>query len=481
MSRRGGMAAALWLGLAASAALADVTVAPLTPQPPDFRGQIARQQARVAALVEGLEPPPAAEGQVEVIDTTASPLLRKSFIDGAERMPSWTGRTMRLAGGGWDLPRLAQRLGDPTLLECRRQACELRGPLFIEAGASLRIGPQAGAGELRLSRAHGAFIVSLGILFVRDATVESDAATHPADVFRPFLLVYDTGRLVLASSRLAHLGFDAPTAYGVTLTTSDRSGAAPDRPSALIHDSEFRDLHYGFYSHEARGVDIVDSRYIDSVHYGIDPHDGTEAMWVAGNTVYGTRIAHGIIASREVKDIVVHGNRSFDNGGAGIALDRGVTSAIVSGNTLTGNGSNGITLYESHGVVVEGNRILRNRGNGIRLRHSSGVWIENNRIEGNARHGLEASSRTPERQATPEEASYAKPVALTLAGNGFLRNGESACNFKGIARLDLVPGKGGLLAPCGRPEALAGDKDWTAAIVEVWNDRTAVRLEGSSP
>lgn len=481
MWRRGGTAAAFCLGLVATTALADVAVLPLTPQPPDFRNQIARQRARVAALVERLQPPQPADGRVEVIDATDSALLRKTFIDSAERMPDWTGRTIHVASGGWDLPRLAARLGDPTLLACRQQACELRAPLLIGAGAGLHVGPQAGCAELRLSRAHGAFVASLGTLFVRDATIESDAAEHSADMFRPFLLVYDAGRLVLASSRLAHLGFDAPAAYGVTLTTSDRSGAAVDRPSALIDDSEFRDLYYGFYSHEARGVDIVDSRYVDSVHYGIDPHDGTEALWIAGNTVHGTEIAHGIIASREVKDIVVYGNRSFDNGGAGIALDRGVTSAIVSGNTVAGNGSNGITLYESHGVVVEGNRIVRNRGNGIRLRHSSGVWIESNRIDGNGGHGLEASSRTPERQATPEEASYARPVALTLMGNRFLRNGESACNFKGIARLDLIPGEDGALAPCGRPEALAGDRDWLAAIVGVWNDRKPVRIEGPAP
>ena len=232
---------------------------------------------------------------------------------------------------------------------------------------------------------------------------------------------------------------------------------------------------------QARGVDIVGSRYIDSVHYGIDPHDGTEAMWIAGNMVRGTKIAHGIIASRMVKGIVIHDNRSFDNAGAGIALDRGVTSAIVSGNAITGNRSNGITLYESHDIVVAGNRIVQHEGNGIRLRHSSGVWIEGNRIDGNGRHGLEASSRTPEREATPEEASYARPVTLALLGNTFLRNGYSACNFKGIARLDLVPAAGRELAPCGRPEALAGDKDWAAAIARAWGGSTALRLERPPP
>ena len=229
-ARRGGTAAAFCLGLAASTALADVSVTPFSPQRPDYRHEIARQRSRVAALVDGLAPPQVAEGRIEVIEATDSARLRKSFLDGAERMAEWSGRTIRVVSGGWELGRLAERLGEPALLECRRQTCELRAPLLVEAGASLHVGAEAGSKELRMSRAHGAFVASLGTLFVRDAVIESDAAA-PDDGFRPFLLVYDAGRLVIASSRLAHLGFDAPAAYGVTLTTSDRTGSAGDRPS----------------------------------------------------------------------------------------------------------------------------------------------------------------------------------------------------------------------------------------------------------
>ena len=92
----------------------------------------------------------------------------------------------------------------------------------------------------------------------------------------------------------------------------------------------FQELHYGFYSHAAKGVDIVASRYLDSTHYGIDPHDGTDGMLVAGNVVRGTRIAHGIIASRDVRNIVIHANRAVDNAGSGIVLDGGITNAAIS-------------------------------------------------------------------------------------------------------------------------------------------------------
>jgi poly(beta-D-mannuronate) C5 epimerase len=483
-----GAVAAIGLILVASTAAGEVLVGPLAPQPPAFRPAIAHNQQRVAALVADLAPPPESAGRVEIIEARDAAALRKSFLDTARLAGRWSGRAIRIESGGWKLDRLAAELAGPDMLRCRSRVCELRAPLLIEAGASLHVGAAAGSAELRLSQSHGAFIASLGSLFIQEAALdgrrlEEDAPGATADAaFRPFLVVYDAGHLVIASSRLAAMGYDAPAAYGVTLTTSDRTDPATDRPSALIHDSEFRDLYYGFYSHAAKGVDIVGSRYIDSVHYGIDPHDGTEDLWIAGNVVRGTRIAHGIIASREVRNIIIHNNRSLGNAGSGIALDRGVTTAVISGNLVTGNVGNGIVLYESHDIVVAGNRIARNAGNGIRLRHSSDVWLGGNGVYANGKHGLEASSRTPEREATPEEALYARPVTLTLAGNRFVRNSESSCNFKGIARLDLVPpAPGEALAPCGLPEAVAGDKDWVAAIAAAWSRREPLRIESPPP
>lgn len=477
MARSG--AAAFGLLLAASTAAAEVRTGPLVPWPPDYRPDIARRLDRVSALVERLTPPEPAPGLVEVIEARDVERLRKSFLDDAERTPGWTGRAIRIAGGAWPLGALAEALAAPELLACAGRSCELRVPVLIEAGASLHIGAGAGPAELELSPEHGAFIVGNGLLFLRGASLSGAGLRGAAPGgFRPFLLIYDEGRLVVAASRLAHLGFDAPSAYGVTLSTTERDGEPAARPSALIHESQFRDLYYGFYSHGAEGVDIVDSRYIDSVEYGIDPHDGTTDMLVARNIVQGTRGAHGIVASRQVSDLVVHDNRSIDNAGSGIVLDRGVVRATVTDNLVTGNGGDGIAVYESHQTVLAGNRIVGNGRSGIRLRQSADAWISGNTVVGNGRHGLEASSRTPERQALPEEASHARPVTLTLAGNRFADNRESACTFKGIARLDLVPAApGAALAPCGEPEAVAGDEDWAAALAASWTRREPLRLE----
>jgi poly(beta-D-mannuronate) C5 epimerase len=475
-----------WILLASSPA-AEVLVAPLVPDRPAFGPIIAEHRQRVATLIDDLAPPPERPGRIEVIRARDAAALRRSFLGTARLGGQWSSQAIRIETGGWKLGGLAEALGRPELLDCRRQLCELRAPILIEAGASLHVGADAGSATLRLSQSHGAFIASLGSLFVQEAALdgrrleEGGPAATAGPEFRPFLVVYDNGRLTIASSRLAHMGYDAPSAYGVTLTVGDRTGTGSGRPSALIHDSEFRDLYYGFYSHAAKGVDIVGNRYVDSMRYGIDPHDGTEAMWVADNVVEGTRIAHGIIASHRVRNIIIHANRSIGNAGSGIALDRGSSAAVISGNVVVGNGGNGITLYESHEVAIDGNEIMYNAGSGIRLRQSSGISIAGNLVERNGKHGLEASSRTPEREATAEEASHARPVRLALMGNRFGGNRWSACTFKGVARLDLVPAAAGeVLAPCGEPEALAGDKEWAAAVGQVWERREPLRLEAAA-
>ncbi len=478
-----GAATALGLLLAASAAAADIRTAPLEPEPAGFRADVPARLARIATAAAALAPPAFRPGPVEIIDAAAAAALRKSFIGTVRAAGSWSGRAIRVGGGVWPLDRLAGTVADPALLACDRGGCELKAPILIEAGATLHIGAAAGSAELRFSQPHGAFIASHGLLLVLHASLSGrDADGRPAGTdgpaFRPFLLVYDTGRLVVASSRLAHMGYDAPSAYGVTLTTTERAGEPSARPSALLHDSVFRDLYYGFYSHGAEAVDIAGNRYIDNIHYGIDPHDDSRDLAIVGNVVQGTRIAHGIIASRRVSGIVVDGNRSIGNAGAGIALDRGVTGALITDNLVTGNGSNGITVYESHDSTIAGNRIVGNGRSGIRLRQAAGIRIVGNLIVGNGRHGLEASNRTPEREATPEEAGFARPVALTLAGNRFADNALSACTLKGIFRLDLLPPPaGGPLAPCGEAASLGGDKSWIEALTAASQRREPLRLE----
>lgn len=478
-----GLAAAVCLLLAAGTAEAQIRTSTLDPAPPDYRAAVAAKLERARALVAGLAPPQPSPGEVEVIDADAAAALRKSFIDTTRQAESWSGRAIRIASGSWRLDDVARAVAAPELLACAAGRCELRAPLLVENGAALHIGAAAGSAELRLGQAHGAFIASHGLLHIQAAAVsgrrpDGSPAATAGPGFRPFLLVYDAGRLVVAGSRLAHLGYDGPTAYGVALSTTERGSPPRARPSALIHASTFRDLWYGFYSHGAQGVDILASLYLDCVLYGIDPHDGTVDMLVAGNAVQGTRTAHGIIASRRVGDLVVHDNRSTGNAGSGIALDRGVTRATVTDNLVTGNAANGVTLYESHDVVLAGNRIVGNGRNGIRLRQAAGAWIDHNIVVGNGRHGLEASNRTPEREATPEEASFARPVTLTLAGNRFAGNRDSACTFKGIARLDLLPASpGAALAPCESPTAVAGDLPWAAAIAEARGRRKPLRLQ----
>ena len=90
----------------------------------------------------------------------------------------------------------------------------------------------------------------------------------------------------------------------------------------------------------------------------IDPHDRSTRLTIAYNSAYGTRVKHGIIASRDVKSSIIVGNVSADNHGSGFMLDRSSDDNIVAYNLAFRNGGDGLTIYESSCNLVLRNSFL---------------------------------------------------------------------------------------------------------------------------
>lgn len=149
-------------------------------------------------------------------------------------------------------------------------------------------------------------------------------------------------------------------------------------PTGWIIGSEFSDMWYGFYCYETQDFVVKDSTYRDNIVYGIDPHDRSHRLIIAGNTVYGTKKKHGIIVSREVNDSWIINNKSYDNKLSGVVIDRNSVNNLVAYNEIYRNHTDGITLYESGDNLIWGNKLINNRRHGIRVRNSVNIRLYEN-------------------------------------------------------------------------------------------------------
>ncbi|MEO1018212.1 MAG: right-handed parallel beta-helix repeat-containing protein [Pseudomonadota bacterium] len=467
---------ALLAALSSSPFAAEIRIEPIA-RPPDTsaieRQRIEREIEQVERRVAAFAPPALRPGdaRVQSIDTLAA--VRKSYIGAARATPSWSDEALVLADGVWDLGSLQQHSVAQRHLSCPNdQVCELRRPLLIEAGATLWLHDT----QLRLSQAHGAFVASYGDLIVTDNAaiagwdVDTDApARTEGDAFRPFIVVFDKGRLVAIDSTFKHLGFDEAVAYGLSISTSSRNVPASDHPQALVYNSEIDDLFYAFYTFEAEQIDLVGNHITNSHRYGIDPHDFTRDLLITRNDVSGTKERHGIIASRGVEDLIIFDNKSHNNAGTGIMLDRATTNALVIENLVHDNGADGVAVYESHDITLADNLLQRNASRGLRIRNSRAVSVRNNRIEENGT-GIEIYARMlDEPPGTRPRTNYETRVSAQLAGNQLDRNRDYGCILKNVSKLTLLPGPGDRsLAPCEHPNKVAGDQIWVDALLRVW-------------
>ena len=316
----------------------------------------------------------------------------KEFIGGDNKMAEWVARqhgipqAIFIDDGHVDFTELSKRVPKQYLSETSPGVYLARLPIVVGAKGVLEI--DAKVKELRLSQEGGSFIVNDGKLFVTDTKVtgwrEKDngpATFRAANEFRPFLLSWGGTETYIVNSQMASFGYAKSKSYGVSISQytpnmAKQMGRA--EPTGWIIGSEFSDMWYGFYCYETSDFVVKDSTYRDNIVYGIDPHDRSHRLIIAGNTVYGTKKKHGIIVSREVNDSWIINNKSYDNKLSGVVIDRNSVNNLIAYNEIYRNHTDGITLYESGDNLIWGNKLINNRRHGIRVRNSVNIRLYEN-------------------------------------------------------------------------------------------------------
>ncbi len=298
-----------------------------------------------------------------------------------------------IQSGYYDLKRLYEEvkaLTTENVIEKIGTRYLLRLPILIGEEASLTISG-TDTDELLLSQERAVFIANAGELFILRTKVTgwNEKDNHPAFfkdkfIFRPFLVSWSGARMYIAGSTIASLGYHRGKSYGVTYSSCESCIQVTSTITAAatghIIGSTFSDLYYGFYSYEAEDVVIVGNTYIDNAIYGIDPHDRSRHLLIAGNEVYGSKKKHGIIISREVKDSWIFNNYSHHNQGSGIMLDRSCENNIIAYNIFAYNAGDGMAVFESYKNTSYNNKIYQNEMSGIRIRNSWDIRIINDNI-----------------------------------------------------------------------------------------------------
>ncbi|MBQ0822441.1 right-handed parallel beta-helix repeat-containing protein [Microvirga sp. HBU67558] len=331
-------------------------------------------------------------------------------------------------------------------------AIVVRAPVFVAPGATLILS-HLDAPVYRLSATAGAFIANAGQVDIVDADVvgydektgqPSWSDSEKSGLFRPFLLTWGDGRMNVASSVLAALGYDNVKSFGLTYSSGpDQVANVRDqaRPTGTIVDNVFRNLYIGFHSFEAERLQVVGNEFRDSIVYAVDAHDGSKGNIIAFNTVYGTMVRHGIAVSRDAEDNLIVGNLSFDNAGSGIVLDRNSTDNVLNANSSFQNMQDGVTVFESSCNVLTNNHLAGNRRDGLKVRNSFDVGAYGNRIEANSNSGVSAyiaSLPSSKRGDGQGEGSgrYAPVTSLSLRNNSFSSNGVGI-NTQGVSGLTM--------------------------------------------
>jgi poly(beta-D-mannuronate) C5 epimerase len=386
-----------------------------------------------------------------------------------------------LLRGSFEVADLARAAADPAVLEQDGDVFTLHRPLVIRRGAALVL-PEGSV--LRLATASRAFLVNGGQLTVRGARITSWDAGRSAPSalehdrqFRPFVAAIGGSWTEITRSTLSHLGYHAAKSYGLSLVSGPSSLSAAGPPTGRITGSRILGNYYGFYSYEAEGVVITDNALVDNIVYGLDPHDRSRRLVIAGNTATGTKRKHGIIVSRGVSDSWIVENRAIGNAGTGIVIDAASTDNIVARNLAGANGGDGFSLFESARNLLWGNLAIGNRKSGLRIRNGWALEIHRNAFVGNGYDGIEAYAEDlgPELENRWRSAPELR-LGLSLADNLFAGNLRSALNVRNPGRIDLSGVRRGANA---RPLRFGGDlRAWAEEIEAHLEPTGSVRIIG---
>ena len=427
---------------------------------PGSNKDVKRLETKAPSLPD-LSPYTSAAARAKVVRTPAgrasvgsmlTELSFNSFKGHDERLREWAMRQSSLPKiilieGGYMTPAdLKRQLPSQYFDEPEKGVFVARLPIDIKPGATLQIGDDVK--DFRLSLDRGAFLVNEGKLFITGSRLEAwnEAARGPAVFrdkhdFRPFLVSWAGSETYIVDSVVAHLGFAATKAYGVSISQFSPK-LAPlfkrPRPTGWLINSEFFDNWYGFYCYEADDVVIRGNNYHDNIKYGIDPHDRSRRLIIAENRASGTKEKHGIIVSREVNDSWIFDNKSFENGLSGIVVDRSSVNNVVAHNQVYRNRADGITIYESPNTLLWQNLVVGNERHGIRVRNSIDADLRDNVAIGNGLSGIYGHIKNlSDTDRNLRLDPFSQEISMTIVGGQLVSNGSGPVTIDQPLSLEL--------------------------------------------
>ncbi|WP_425090372.1 right-handed parallel beta-helix repeat-containing protein [Tropicimonas sp. S265A] len=423
----------------------------------------------ISRALRATPPPPRSRFNVQITHRKLSGSVPHQLLNRVRDLPAYGGEArgiaaIHLTGGSTDLRTLATQPSVRPYLRCAETRCTLTAPLLVAEGAALSIDGV----RLDLVQDTGALLGNHGTLYIRNSHIEAvlprltELRPEERD-FRPFIAGLEGSTTQLIGSTFVNLGFSGSSAYGVSI--SARKGERA--PTGMLIGNVFEGLYYGFYSHHAHNIAIVDNLYRDNIVYGIDPHDYSHHLWILGNRAYGTRKKHGIIISRGVTDSVIAMNRSHDNARAGIMLDRHSSNNLVIYNHTWRNAYDGIAIYESSGNLIAHNTGAENGKTGLRIRNSADLIVAHNYFTGN-QTGIKAYTGRPNGFQRKDEDIYTMEVTARMVGNTVTGNHREDMSIKGcISRIVFAEDFGNQPGFTTRTVTFGGEQQWRAMLDRV--------------
>jgi parallel beta-helix repeat protein len=136
-----------------------------------------------------------------------------------------------------------------------------------------------------------------------------------------------TGTTNITNSELGYLGYSCSRCAGLSYYGGEGS---------VIQGNDIHHLLKGYYSKSMGSTVIADNKFHDNYLYGIDPHTGSHDMSILRNTVYNNN-ASGIICSKHCYNLLIEGNRVYNNTGVGrgIAFSINTTNSVARDNHVS--------------------------------------------------------------------------------------------------------------------------------------------------
>ena len=266
---------------------------------------------------------------------------------------------------------------------------------------------------------------------------------------RPYFLGLSNSYTLFLNSSFRGLGYhDSVSTFGIALAQLPTSilhvsnilnFLRLEKPQGTYVGNEIYDSMMGFYSANAKNIDIVGNYIHHNIIYDVDPHDFSTNLLIARNLLADAHHAHGVVISRGVNTTFIAQNIAIHNHSDGIMLDRKCPDNIIYDNLSFANGYMGISFQETDNNSIENNYVAYNIIDGIIIRNSLNTLIKNNHIFKNGRNGIEVLVKNIDDTVYRDFARdpYHKAASCVVVNNTIQHNINNQITVKNQAAIKM--------------------------------------------